>query len=100
MIINNLNYLEEVSEKTGLVGGIYAGTNTQTIAQPGFAYADANAVALGEQTSAVTQTSTSVQRKSTISISLAYAKADARAYTSNSRYLDQSESRSFYISNL
>ena len=98
MIIENLDYLDAVSEEMRIVSGGSAATHTDTFATYGFGYADANAAASGQQTQASTQTWTNASVSPYVAFTQAYATADAYARTDNSYYWSNSQSISLYLS--
>lgn len=100
MMIEDLDQLYPVLEVNSIIGGEYAITDTNTFATFGFAYADANANAWGQQTSTVTNTSTTAYVDPYVAFSQASSLARADARTDGNHYWSQSDSLSlFFYSN-
>lgn len=100
MIIEDLDQLNPVLEVNSIIGGEYPITNTNTFATFGFAYADANANAWGQQTSTVVNTSTNAYVDPYVAFSQASASAKVDARNDGSQYWSQSDSLSlFFYSN-
>jgi len=95
MKIADLPYLEECLDIVCEGGFVYA--ETYTIAGPGFANADAFALAVGEFAFTKTRTVTRVHRLRNITISHARAFSKAIAVTEIGIERDRSFSLSFYI---
>ena len=98
MIFYDLDYIETLSVTSNIVGAESASTNANTIAEYGFGYADANAVASGQQSSTITKTYTKVYVGPYYAITQAYATADAYARTDNSYYTSTYDSIALFIS--
>lgn len=97
MKIDDLEYLETVSEASSIVGAVDASTSTNAIATYGFGYADAEANASGQQTSAITNTSTNVYVGPYSAITQARGTASAYARTDNSFSLSESDSIAVFV---
>ena len=98
VIIENLDYLDAVSEAIGIVGGEDVFTRTDTFATYGFGYANADAAASGQPALTSTDTWTSVSVSPYVAFTQAYASASAYTHTDNGSYFSDSESRSIYLS--
>lgn len=99
MIIDDLDYIEPVSRASKLVGAGYtrAIASAQTFATYGFGYAGANALAIGQNTSTLTNTSTKVYVSPYIAFTEASATANSYARTENSYLVSLNDSRSLFI---
>jgi hypothetical protein len=99
MIIDDLDYIEAVSGASKLVGAGYtrAIASAQTFATYGFGYADANADAIGENTSTLTKTSTKVYVSPYMGFTESVATANSYARTDNSYSVSVNDSRSLFI---
>jgi hypothetical protein len=98
MIIDDLDYLEIGSQRSSIIGGDYAYTNTNTYASYGLAYSSGNAAASGQQTSTQTNNYTNVYVSPYVAFSQASASAIASARTGNNHYYSQSTSQSLFFS--
>ncbi len=96
LIVNDLSYLESVTQKAAIIGG-QAVVNTQASASYGYASANADALALGKSTSTNTNTLASTKQYGNLYISYANATASAYAHTRNSTETAYSQSTALYI---
>jgi hypothetical protein len=97
MKINELEYLQAISEDNSIIGAILAKTSTSTYATTGFAYANGNAYASGQSTIADTKTSTTVI-SGIADFSRGIASADAYAQTGSTIASSSSYSQSVSVS--
>ncbi len=97
MIINNLDFAREHVQENWIIGGAIAQANTTTIAIPNLAIADANALAIGDLTSAMTNTDSRVINSGFSKKSIAKASADASAITSKGFFRAKSYSSSKFF---
>lgn len=99
MIIDNLDYVEAVLGASKLVGAgsTIATGSAHTFATYGFGSADANAVAIGENTSTLVNTYTKVYVRPYMAFTEASATANSYARTGNSYSVSLNHSRSLFI---
>ena len=100
MILDDLDYLQEILAASKLVGAGYtiAAGSANTFATYGFGSADANAFAIGENTSTLANTYTKVYVSPYIAFTEASATANSYARTENSYSVSLNDSRSLFIS--
>ena len=100
MIIDDLDYVEAVSGASKLVGAGYtrATGSAQTFATYGFGSADANAFAIGENTSTLVNTYTKVFVSPYFAFTEASATANSYSRTGNSYSVSLNDSRSLFLS--
>ncbi|MEG4211853.1 hypothetical protein [Microcoleus sp. S13_B4] len=100
MIIDDLDYVEAVLGASKLVGAGYTTSATgsaHTFATYGFGSADANAFAIGKDTSTLANTYTKVYVNPYIAFTEASATANSYARTENSYSVSLNDSRSLFI---
>ena len=100
MIIDDLDYVEAVLGASKLVGAGYtrATGSAQTFATYGFGSADANAFAIGQNTSTEANAYTKVYVSPYMAFTEASATANSYARTDNSYSVSLNDSRSLFIS--
>lgn len=96
MRINDLDYLEIELEKI-IAGALYVDAHAQTLAQFGFGYADAQAVAYGSHTVTITQAYVKVQNTAYTTMTDAAAKAKAHAEVPHGYHQSVHESKSWSL---
>ncbi len=99
MNITDLESCELVEFDNQIVGGAKTYTNTNTYTLEGFAYGEADAVALGNKTITQAKILTNTYKDNYSSLSYSFANADAKAEDKNSYSLSTSSSSSIWISN-
>ncbi|NEO20159.1 MULTISPECIES: hypothetical protein [unclassified Moorena] len=97
MIINNLDFAREHVQENWIIGGGIAQANTRTLARADVALAEADALAVGDQTSAGTDTDSRVINSKFSKKSIAKASADAEARTKQGLFRAQSDSLSLFL---
>ncbi|MBE9184957.1 hypothetical protein IQ270_09590 [Microcoleus sp. LEGE 07076] len=100
MIIDDLNYVEAVLGASKLIGAGYtcATGSAHTFATYGFGSADANAFAIGENTSTLANTYIKVSVSRYMAFTEASATANSYARTGNSYSVYLNDSRYLFIS--
>ncbi len=99
MIIDDLDYVEAVLGASKLVGAGYTSAtgSAHTFATYGFGSADANAFAIGENTSTLANTYTKVYVSPYMAFTEASATANSYARSENSYSVSLNDSRSLFI---
>ncbi|MEG4109420.1 hypothetical protein [Microcoleus sp. S13_C5] len=99
MIIDDLDYVEAVLGASKLVGAGYtrATGTANTFATYGFGSADADAFAIGENTSTLANTYTKVSVSPYIAFTEASATANSYARTENTYSVSLNDSRALFI---
>ena len=98
MNITDLESCELVEFDNQIVGGAATYTNTNTYTSKGFAYGEADAIALGDYTITQGKVLTNTYKRNDLSLSYSIANADAKAIDKNGYSLSSSNSNSIWIS--